>query len=77
MDDGDRGGTRYRPIEDYGVVGDLHTVALVGKDGSVDLMSFPGFDSPAIFAALLDHPRVLVRRVTCVRGQVGFGHRAC
>ena len=47
----DRG---YQPIEDYGVIGDLHTVALVGKDGSIDFMSFPHFDSPTIFAGLLD-----------------------
>ena len=45
----------YQPIENYGIVGDLHSVALVGMDGSIDLMSFPHFDSPSIFAALLDH----------------------
>ena len=44
----------YQPIEDYGVVGDLHTVALVGKDGSIDFMAFPHFDSPTMFAAILD-----------------------
>jgi GH15 family glucan-1,4-alpha-glucosidase len=47
----------YQPIEHYGIVGDLHTVALVGMDGSVDFMCFPEFDSPTIFAALLDHER--------------------
>src|SRR6266852_285169 len=45
----------YQPIENYGMVGDLHTVALVGMDGSIDFMAFPHFDSPTIFAALLDH----------------------
>ncbi|MGE5188445.1 MAG: glycoside hydrolase family 15 protein [Gemmatimonadota bacterium] len=49
--------TRYRPIEDYGVIGDLHTVALVGIDGSIDFMCFPEFDSPTVFAALLDHEK--------------------
>lgn len=44
----------YQPIENYGIVGDLHTVALVGKDGSIDFMCFPHFDSPSVFAALLD-----------------------
>jgi len=44
----------YQPIEDYGMIGDLHTVALVGKDGSIDFMSFPKFDSPTIFCAILD-----------------------
>ena len=51
---GERG---YQPIEDYGVIGDLHTVALVGKNGSIDFMSFPTFDSPTIFAGLLDKER--------------------
>jgi GH15 family glucan-1,4-alpha-glucosidase len=44
----------YQPIENYGVIGDLHTVAFVGMNGSIDFMSFPHFDSPTIFAALLD-----------------------
>ncbi len=44
----------YRPIDSYGIIGDLHTCALVGMDGSIDLMSFPRFDSPTVFAALLD-----------------------
>ena len=47
----------YQPIENYGVIGDLHTVALVGINGSIDFMCFPHFDSPTIFAALLDHER--------------------
>lgn len=47
----------YQPIENYGVIGDLHTVALVGLNGSIDMMSFPNFDSPTIFAALLDDAR--------------------
>jgi GH15 family glucan-1,4-alpha-glucosidase len=47
----------YRPIESYGIIGDLHTCALVGMDGSIDLMSFPHFDSPTVFAALLDHEK--------------------
>jgi GH15 family glucan-1,4-alpha-glucosidase len=44
----------YLPIEDYGIIGDLHTVALVGKNGSIDFLSFPAYDSPTVFAALLD-----------------------
>ncbi len=44
----------YQPIENYGVIGDMNTVALVGIDGSIDFMCFPNFDSPTIFAALLD-----------------------
>jgi GH15 family glucan-1,4-alpha-glucosidase len=47
----------YQPIENYGVIGDLNTVALVGLNGSIDFMCFPDFDSPSIFAALLDHEK--------------------
>lgn len=44
----------YAPIESYGIIGDLETCALVGMDGSIDFMCYPRFDSPTIFAALLD-----------------------
>ena len=49
--------TPYPPIEDHGVVGDLHTVALVALDGTIDFLCFPHFDSPSVFASLLDHDR--------------------
>ncbi len=44
----------YQPIENYGIIGDLHTVGLVGVNGSIDWLCFPHFDSPSIFAAILD-----------------------
>ncbi len=42
------------PIEDHGLVGDLRTTALVARDGSIPFMCAPAFDSPTIFAAMLD-----------------------
>ena len=44
----------YQPIEDYGIIGDMHTAALISKTGSIDWFCFPHFDSPSVFAAMLD-----------------------
>ena len=44
----------YLPIAEHGLIGDLHTVALVGTDGTIDWYCCPRFDSPSVFAAILD-----------------------
>jgi GH15 family glucan-1,4-alpha-glucosidase len=51
-----RGGAGKTAIGDYGLIGDTHTAALVGRDGSVDWLCLPRFDAGACFAALLGDP---------------------
>ncbi len=47
----------YQPIENYGLIGNMHTTALVGMDGSIDWLCLPHFDSPSVFAGILDHQK--------------------
>src|SRR5438034_5493062 len=44
----------YLPIAEHGIIGDLHTVALAGTDGTIDWYCCPSFDSPSVFASILD-----------------------
>ena len=46
--------SNYPPIADHGLIGDLQTAALVTTDGTVDWFCCPRFDSPSVFASLLD-----------------------
>ena len=45
----------YLPIESHGIIGDMHSIALVGTNGTIDWCCLPHFDSPSVFASLLDH----------------------
>jgi GH15 family glucan-1,4-alpha-glucosidase len=49
-----RGLMPYQPIENHGIIGNMRTAALVGLNGSIDWLCFPRFDSPSVFAAILD-----------------------
>ncbi|MEV0172194.1 glycoside hydrolase family 15 protein [Streptomyces sp. NPDC050803] len=51
------GDTRYLPIAEHGLIGDLRSVALVGTDGTIDWYCCPSFDAPSVFAAILDAER--------------------
>ena len=51
---------QYLPIAEHGLIGDLHTVALVGTDGTIDWYCCPRFDSPSAFAG---DPRRRPRRL--------------
>ena len=47
----------YPPIEDHGIIGNMHTAALIGTDGTMDWLCYPRFDSPAVFCSILDHDK--------------------
>jgi len=58
----------YLPIAEHGIVGDLHSIALVGTDGTIDWYCYPRFDSPSVFASILDAERGGFFRIAPVDG---------
>ncbi|PLC11590.1 glycoside hydrolase family 15 [Kocuria flava] len=58
------------PLEDYALLSDLHTGPLVSREGSVDWLCFPRFDSPSVFAALLGTPEDGRWKLSAVDGEV-------
>jgi GH15 family glucan-1,4-alpha-glucosidase len=59
----------YLPIEDYGLIGNMHTAALVGRNGSIDWLCLPHFDSPSVFGGILDDGKGGYFRI-CPAGEV-------
>ncbi len=59
----------YLPIAEHGVIGDLHTIALVGTDGTIDWCCWPRFDSPSVFGAILDEEKGGFYRIAPARGE--------
>jgi GH15 family glucan-1,4-alpha-glucosidase len=51
---------RYQDISDHGLIGDLQMAALVTTDGTLDWFCCPRFDSPSVFASLLDAERAVI-----------------
>src|SRR5262245_25558747 len=64
-------------IEDYALIGDTRTAALVGNDGSIDWLCVPRFDSAACFASLLGNPDNGRWRLAAVKGQVSRRYEPC
>src|SRR5579864_9073598 len=60
-------------IEDYAMIGDTHTAALVGRDGSIDWLCLPRFDSAACFAKLLGTDRNGYWRIAPAKGAASAG----
>jgi GH15 family glucan-1,4-alpha-glucosidase len=60
----------YLPIEDHGLIGNMHTAALVGRDGCINWLCLPHFDSPSVFACILDDQKGGYFRIAPTSGAV-------
>lgn len=63
---------KYQPIENYGIIGNMYTTALVGMNGSIDWFCFPNHDSPSVFAALLDENKGGYFKIAPLRNNVNY-----
>jgi GH15 family glucan-1,4-alpha-glucosidase len=64
--------TEYKSLEEYGLIGNLETCALVGRDGSIDWCCFPHLESPSAFAALLDTEKGGHFRISPLENEDGY-----
>ena len=62
----------YYPIADYGIIGNLHTTALISLRGSIDFMCLPRFDSPTVFASILDDKKGGSFSFTCADDDTNY-----
>jgi GH15 family glucan-1,4-alpha-glucosidase len=62
----------YQPIANYGIIGNMRTAALVGINGSIDWFCFPFFDSPSVFAAILDDKKGGHFQITPTTSEVSY-----
>jgi GH15 family glucan-1,4-alpha-glucosidase len=63
----------YLPIAEHGLIGDLHTVALVGTEGTIDWYCCPRFDAPSLFGTMLDRERGVEVEVVSARQGISAG----
>ena len=67
-----RAATGYLPIEQYGLIGNMRTAALVAIDGGLDYMCWPNFDSPSLFCRILDNTKGLHDKSTMQSRKVDY-----